>query len=294
MTMRNRQEEALHERLVAIAVVFALVFVGFWFWFWLYPGYEVGYTNPNVNHPKALATVARLGPVQGTDAASAFRQVKLSYKNFYGRTGTSTILMPYSAASRVGQRELMIANRDGSVWFYNDWTEAPDGTRVRGDNPRDGHQHPSKAALIVFPVWMFLAWMVGVMGYGLLLAIDWLCDDVLKGLPGRLIKLAGLGLGKIGDEVKLRWEFFRRRKRVRPSPAYKMVRRFMAELARMDPVPPVLEARRQANRLLTQVLVRDNQPRVEEITGMIEAIRDDVRLDIKARQLAHEELAGQL
>lgn len=59
----------------------------------------------------------------------------------------------------------------------------------------------------------------------------------------------------------------------------------------MDPTPRVIDARRRANELLTNVLDRDNAPRAEEISGTIDAIKEDIELDIKAREQALAELA---
>lgn len=93
------------------------------------------------------------------------------------------------------------------------------------------------------------------------------------------------------DEIKLRWEFRRRKRRLNAAPAYRLAHRFQVELARMDPTPQVIEARRSANELLTKVLERDNT-RVEEIAGTIKMIREEVEDDTTARQQALAELAA--
>ncbi len=186
------------------------------------------------------------------------------------------------------------------------WIERSSGKPVvEADvvNGPGGYAHPAyydvmgrqyMALILPFLVTILAAFVSAVVGI-ISAAIKRAYRPLKRTTPARilraLLRLGGRGIRRARDEVALRWEFWRRRKRLHATPAYRMARRLQAELARMDPTPRVIDARRRANELLTNVLDRDNAPRAEEISGTIDAIKEDIELDIKAREQALAELA---
>jgi hypothetical protein len=265
-----------------------LAAVAAWFFFWIAVYPEDGYQKARAQWSITTAHVISVGEVRGNNAWNAYRVAELSYKDFYGREQVlHNVLLPY--ATRVGQREPMEVSRSGATWVQNDLNRAE-------QNPR----YPEFPSLSEMMLGFFFIWVAVGIGAGFL---AWFVLSLLfaAGAKARsslarqsLVRLVGLMIKRVVrrvyDEARLLWEFYRRRKRLRATAAYRMVRRFQAELGRMDPTPSVIEARRKANELLTKVLERDNQ-RVEVIAGTVDEIRNDVDLDTEARQQAIEELA---
>lgn len=280
------RNDRILENIKNIAMTIGLLAAIAWCIYWL------GF-NPNSQKIQAAkdwqrtpALVSQVSEVQGDSAYNAFRMATLQFSDYYGAQRTVEVPMRYETS--IGDTKSVLVGKNGGVYV---------GDRLGSyeNNPLDvsDKDHWLMTVFVIPPL------IVGLLAWGaswLLLfaivalffwAVRLLTTPILFRLIGRTVRRTYL---RCRDEIKLRIDFFRRRKRIRPSPAYKLVRRFQAELARMDSTEKVIEARRKANELMTRVLERDNQ-RVEVIDGVITEIRGDIDLDLKARELAHEELA---
>lgn len=261
-----------------------------WCYYWAVLG-----PNPNTDAARKIwrnstGTVKKVSEVKGDSPQTAFRMAKLSFPDFNGRPKTKEVPMKYTVEP--GDKKLAVVGKRGSVWIESDLDRS-------GTNPLE----PSNTLGLIMTVSIIVPILIGVIiGFAswvimlsliraINLAASWIYRLFTRPALSRLayIKVKRF-MRSLMDETKLRWEFTRRRRRIRLSPAYKQVRRFQAELARMDPTPSVISARRRANELLTKVLDRDNE-RLEVIDGLIDVIRQDTELDLEARKLAHEELA---
>ena len=276
-----------------LATIIGVVAAIGWFYYCVGPHHEAFEHAAQKKYPITMATVTKVGSVHGTEAANAYRPATISFQDHRGQPHTRDRLMSWQ--EHIGQRTPIVIGPKGSVYVYY---EVGRGA-FEDSNPR----HPSDDAIlfnvviVTIPVGVIAGlvsfWGIAVLLIGLSALVEllwWLVTKpALMKLAWRKVRLA---IRRTTDEMKLRWEFRRRRKRLRATAAYRAVRRFQAELGRMDPTPKVHQARRKANELLTAVLDRDNT-RVEVINGTIDEIRKDVDLDARARREAHEELRAQ-
>lgn len=257
--------------------------------FWVHLGASTEQNAQKVWRSTTAEVIRAYDPPGGI--SGSYRIADLRYADFYGKEQTvSNVELP--AASNVGSQEPIAVSSDNRLWIKNNLREfKPD--------PR----HIGMQTLLVFVVIAivtsliagFIATVIAmilVAGVAQLFVTCWrfFTKPALMQLTLRKIKRT---IGRIYDGIKLRWEFYRRRKRIRPSPAYKLLRKLQTELARMDPTPTVITVRRRANAILTRVLERDNE-RIEVIEGLIEDLRQEIDLDRKARRQAHEELRGSM
>lgn len=222
---------------------------------------------------------------------SYYRVASLHYRDFHSRRRIiHNVSMPRQ--THVTDKEPIQVSVDGRLWIKNNLDKST-------TDPR----HISWSMRIFFGIIAIitsvLAGIVAIFTLrGLITLIAGLLARVwrfftkpaLMQLALRKIKRA---LGRAYDSIKLRWEFYRRRKRIRTSPAYKLVRRLQTELVRMDPTPTVIAVRRRANTLLTSVLERDNE-RVEVIEGLIEDLRQEVEEHLETRKQALEEVRNSM
>lgn len=256
-----------------------------WCYFWLavYPNHITDDAR-KIWHTKT-GTITKVSEVKGDSPQTAFRMAVLSFPNFSGHNQTKEVPMSYTVEP--GDKKPVVVGKKGGVWIDSDLNN-------KGLNPRNpANDIGVILSFVVVPI--LIGAIVGSVSW---MVMMFLAMAVIKFYRmftrPALFKVAGIKIKRftrsLMDEVKLRWEFTRRRRRIRLSPAYKQVRRFQAELARMDPTPSVIAARRRANELLTKVLDRDNE-RLEVINGLIDVIRQDTELDLEARRQAHEELA---
>lgn len=287
MNRDSDRSDRLLENINHIAITLGILVAVAWCVYWIE-------FNPNSMQIQAAkdwqpttAVVTAVSDVKGDTAYEAFRMAKLEYSDYNGVRRSKEAPFSYEVAT--GDIEPMLVGKNGGIWVENQIDRPL-------DNPLDvsDSDHIFMVALIMPLIVGLLAWGVSwLLLFAIVAVFFWavrlLTTPILFRLIGRTVRRTYL---RCRDEIKLRIDFFRRRKRIRPSPAYKLVRRFQAELARMDPTPSVIAARRRANELMTAVLERDNQ-RVEVIDGVIKEIRGDIDLDLKARKLAHEELAEQ-
>jgi len=226
--------------------------------------------------------------VSGETPETAYAVANVSYRDYYGRPKTARVFLPPQV--KKGQPEKLGVSRQGSLWVKDGvGPSAPDNGS--GNTPWAG-KAPwyDLVPLVILVIAALLGSMVILIIVATVTRQDW--KQRPASLPLLAVRRLRQAAWKWLDASKLQWEFWRRRRQLRPTPAYKAVRRFQQSLARKDPIPSVIQARRRANEVLTEVLKRDHEPSLEVVNGTLDHIMKDAQLDRQFRHEATVELAA--
>lgn len=280
------------ELLTAIAALVAIVAYGFTIWCCCFGPWDASYLQSeaakNRQWTMHTAVVVKVQPVISYEGRPENRPVQLRYADYFGRTHISGVVdMPWT--DTIGTHEPVLVGKDGQVMFVNDQQNQFSDPRTFGSGGIISMGVLDGAPLCALGGCL----LYGVMGGGYLVARQGRRSHRSIVIMSLRIMAAPRTRWcvQIVDAIKRRRHLRARKRAQRPTSAfYRGLVTLQNELARMDPIPPVLAARERVLDVMSRVLTRDYIGRLEEIDGLLEGMDEDVRQWLTARILANAEL----